>query len=81
MIASPLVTLTGVGGVGKTRLALAVTEQVSRSFSEGEYWIELAHVTEHADAVAAIAAALSIRPRLETELWIRSPTRSAIVAS
>jgi predicted ATPase/class 3 adenylate cyclase len=68
MADSPLVTLTGVGGVGKTRLALAVTERVSRSFSEGEFWIELAHVSEHTDAVAAIAAALGIRPRLDTGL-------------
>ena len=65
---SPLVTLTGVGGVGKTRLALAVTERVSRSFSEGEFWIELAHVGQDTDAVAAIAAALGIRPRLDTGL-------------
>ena len=68
MVASPLVTLTGVGGVGKTRLALAVTERVSRSFSEGEYWIELAHVSEQVDAVAAIAAALGILPSLDTAL-------------
>jgi predicted ATPase len=68
MASSPLVTLTGVGGVGKTRLALAVTERVSRSFSEGEFWIELAHVSEHADAVAAIAAALGIKPRLDAAL-------------
>jgi predicted ATPase/class 3 adenylate cyclase len=68
MADSPLVTLTGVGGVGKTRLALAVTERVSRSFSEGEFWIELAHVSEHTDAVAAIAAALGIRPNLDIGL-------------
>jgi predicted ATPase len=68
MAESPLVTLTGVGGVGKTRLALAVTERVSRSFSEGEFWIELADVGEDRDAVAAIAAALGIVPRLDTEL-------------
>jgi predicted ATPase/class 3 adenylate cyclase len=60
---SPLVTLTGVGGVGKTRLALAVAERISRSFSEGEFWIDLTLVGEQADATAAIAAILGIKPR------------------
>jgi predicted ATPase/class 3 adenylate cyclase len=68
MADSALVTLTGVGGVGKTRLALAVTERVSRSFSEGEFWIELAPVGADRDALAAIAGALGIRPRLDTAL-------------
>jgi predicted ATPase/class 3 adenylate cyclase len=66
--ASPLVTLTGVGGVGKTRLALAVAERLSRSFSEGEFWIELALIGENDDVTATIAAAFGIVPRVDITL-------------
>jgi predicted ATPase/class 3 adenylate cyclase len=66
--AGRLVTVTGLGGVGKTTLAVAVTERIARSFSEGEFWIELAGVGEEADATAAIAAVLGIVPRLDVPL-------------
>jgi predicted ATPase/DNA-binding CsgD family transcriptional regulator len=39
---SRLVTLTGVGGVGKTRLALEVAGQRRRVFADGAWWVELA---------------------------------------
>jgi len=38
---SRLVTLTGIGGVGKTRLALRVGSQLGRSFSDGVWLVEL----------------------------------------
>ena len=37
--AVPLVTLTGPGGVGKTRLALAVAGDVADRFTDGLAWI------------------------------------------
>jgi predicted ATPase/DNA-binding SARP family transcriptional activator len=57
-----LVTLTGVGGVGKTRLALQVAAQVVPEFPDGAWLCEIAPVTD-ADAVwESLAAALGVRP-------------------
>lgn len=59
----PLVTLTGVGGVGKTRLALEAAARLDRRFSDGVYVCELAPLND-ADAVGhAIAAALRLQQR------------------
>ncbi|GAB3790859.1 LuxR C-terminal-related transcriptional regulator [Nocardioides ungokensis] len=55
-----LVTLSGVGGVGKTRLALAVAAELADEFPDGVWLVELAPVGD-ADAVPdAIATALGI---------------------
>ena len=59
----PLVTLSGVGGVGKTRLALAVGAELADEFPDGVWLVELAPVRD-ADAVPdAIATALGITPQ------------------
>jgi predicted ATPase len=55
-----LVTLTGVGGVGKTRLALAVATQSSDEFADGVWVFELAAVTDPGAVPDAIAAVLGI---------------------
>ncbi|MEZ5166095.1 MAG: AAA family ATPase [Acidimicrobiales bacterium] len=58
-----VVTLTGVGGVGKTRLAIEVARQLEARFDDGVWMIELAPV-DHADSVPdAIANALGITPQ------------------
>jgi predicted ATPase/DNA-binding CsgD family transcriptional regulator len=56
-----LVTVTGPGGVGKTRLAGEVARQVAGSFADGVWLAELAAVRDPAQVPAAVAAALGIR--------------------
>jgi predicted ATPase/transcriptional regulator with XRE-family HTH domain len=52
-----LVTLTGPGGVGKTRLALRVADQVAEKFEGGTWWVELGPVSDaHAVPAAVLAA-------------------------
>jgi predicted ATPase/DNA-binding CsgD family transcriptional regulator len=56
-----LVTVTGPGGGGKTRLAGEVGRHVARQFSDGVWLAELAAVRDPAQVAAAVAAALGIR--------------------
>ncbi|HXW81378.1 MAG TPA: adenylate/guanylate cyclase domain-containing protein, partial [Acidimicrobiales bacterium] len=59
---SRIVTLSGVGGVGKTRLALQVGAQLLPQFPDGVWVVELASIGT-ADAVdEAVASALGIQP-------------------
>jgi predicted ATPase/DNA-binding CsgD family transcriptional regulator len=56
-----LVTVTGPGGVGKTRLAGEVARQVAGRFADGVWLAELAAVQDPAQVAAAVAVALGIR--------------------
>jgi predicted ATPase/class 3 adenylate cyclase len=55
-----LVTLTGVGGVGKTRLAVEVAGRLADEFPDGVWFFELAAVTDPAAIPDAVAAVLGI---------------------
>jgi predicted ATPase/DNA-binding CsgD family transcriptional regulator len=55
-----LVTLTGTGGSGKTRLALAAAQAAGQQFPGGRWWVELASVLEPDQVPAAVAAALGV---------------------
>ena len=55
-----LVTLTGVGGVGKTRLALEVAARLVDEFPDGVWFFELAAVSDPAAVPDAVAALLGI---------------------
>jgi hypothetical protein len=52
-----LVTLTGTGGSGKTRLVLQVAVEVIDSFDHGAWWVELASLSDKALVLHAIAKA------------------------
>ena len=57
-----LVSLVGPGGVGKTRLALAVSHSIQASFRDGVCWVELAGVARTDNVDFAIAQGLRVRP-------------------
>ena len=58
-----LVTLTGPGGVGKTRFAIEIAWLVVDDFEGGVWLIDLAAVGEPAGVVAVVASTLSIQPQ------------------
>jgi predicted ATPase/DNA-binding SARP family transcriptional activator len=58
---SRLVTLTGPGGTGKTRLAVAVAEAAGASYAHGVCWVELAPIDDPRVVALAVAAALGVQ--------------------
>ena len=58
-----LVTLTGVGGVGKTRLALQAAAELLPEFAEGAWLCELAAADDSEAMLQVVATALEVRPR------------------
>jgi predicted ATPase len=58
-----LVTLTGVGGVGKTRLALQVAAELAPQYQGGAWLVELAPIGDAGATAHAIAATFGIGPQ------------------
>ncbi|WP_051574668.1 protein kinase [Mycobacterium sp. URHB0044] len=58
---SRLVTLTGIGGVGKTRLALRAAAEVRRDFPDGVWLVELGELHDGSLLVDVMAESLGIR--------------------
>lgn len=63
-----VITLTGTGGTGKTRLALALAAELADSYVDGVWWVRLASVTDPGLVSAGIAAALGAIEDLPTYL-------------
>ena len=68
MRSNRLVTLTGVGGVGKTRLALEVGAELASEFPDGVWIVELAAVGRRRAIPAALATVLGITPQGDVPL-------------
>jgi predicted ATPase len=69
--ANRLVTLTGAGGAGKTRLAIEVASRLSDAFPDGVWLVELAALSDPRLVPQAVAQALEVkeqpaRPLIET---------------
>ena len=62
-----LVSLVGPGGVGKTRLAIRIATDLTRSFRDGAWLVELADVRDPALIGNATLAALDLRDQAATE--------------
>jgi predicted ATPase len=56
-----LITLTGVGGVGKTRLVLRAAAEVRRAFPDGVWLVELAGLREPGLVGQSVSAALGVQ--------------------
>jgi predicted ATPase len=56
-----LLTLTGPGGVGKTRLSLQIAAELIEDFTDGVYFVDLAPIRESSLVTSAIAATLGVR--------------------
>ncbi|MFC9361779.1 protein kinase [Rhodococcus sp. NPDC057014] len=58
---SRLVSLTGIGGVGKTRLALQAAAKASRTFADGVWFVGLGELRDESLLVDLVTGALGIR--------------------
>jgi predicted ATPase/DNA-binding winged helix-turn-helix (wHTH) protein len=63
-----LLTLTGLGGCGKTRLALRLAQQALPGFADGAWFVDLAPVRDAPGIASAIAAALDVREDADAPL-------------
>jgi predicted ATPase/DNA-binding CsgD family transcriptional regulator len=60
---APLLTLVGMGGVGKTRLATRAARAAGERYAHGPWLVELASIGDPAGVAAEVARALAIRER------------------
>jgi predicted ATPase/class 3 adenylate cyclase len=71
-----LVTVTGIGGIGKTRLTDLAARRVSGTFADGAFFVELAEAANSEGAViSTLVAALTVNPagfKDETEALLRT---------
>ena len=65
--AVPLLTLTGPGGIGKTRLALAIAHEMEAQFSDGVAFVDLAPLADPALLTSTVARAVGITVETGTD--------------
>ena len=65
---SRLLTLAGLGGCGKTRLAIKVAESLTSKFPAGAWFVDLAPLTETSRVVGAVAQVLGLREEADRDL-------------
>ena len=73
VFADRVVTVVGPGGIGKTRLALAVAQRHCGSPADGVWWIELAPIVEGLHLASTIASVLALN------LGVASDPRAALL--
>ncbi len=66
--AARVVTVTGPGGIGKTRLALQAAAESSTAFPDGLWWVALAPLRDVALVPSALAQALGVREEEDVDL-------------
>src|SRR5262245_18944158 len=57
-----MITLTGAGGCGKTRLAVKVASEAAEHYPNGVWWVDLGPLAEERLVAATLAEALDVRP-------------------
>lgn len=60
-----LLTLTGIGGCGKTRLAIELAERVLPAYADGAWFVDLAPLSEPERLPQTVATALRIRKQVD----------------
>ena len=68
IVTSRLVTLTGAGGCGKTRLALWLAHKVEENYADGILWVELTSVTDATRVPQVLAKALNVSIQIDKTL-------------
>src|SRR5437667_3534256 len=76
LLSKRLLTLVGAGGIGKTRLALQIATELSNSFPDGVYMIELASLSDPQLVPQAITPVLNIRT--DRDISLSSFLKSAL---
>jgi hypothetical protein len=60
LVDNRLVTLTGAGGAGKTRLAVEIAARIAAAFRDGVWYVDLAPITHPGVVAVAVARALGL---------------------
>ncbi|WP_016883684.1 MULTISPECIES: protein kinase domain-containing protein [unclassified Rhodococcus (in: high G+C Gram-positive bacteria)] len=68
LASSRLLTLVGIGGVGKTRLALRLATSIHREFADGAWLVELDEVRTESRLIDVVASTLGVRDQTDRSL-------------